>query len=117
MALNLVLLITLSIMTSVGKEEAAKPIKDFLPQSQFRTLPIKQFGKTTKNIKQNASCLNYEPEIVNLRGKIIRRTFSNVSNRQQTVYLLELNKPVCINKDPTNEFNTQQKTFKKCSLS
>jgi hypothetical protein len=116
MTLNFVLLVTLSIMTSVGKEEAAKPIKDFLLQSQFRTLPLKKLGKTTENFEQNISCLNYEPEIVNLRGRVIRRVFSNLSNRRQTVYLLELNKPVCVNKDPANEFNIQRKNIQKMQL-
>jgi hypothetical protein len=66
--------------------------------------------------RQTRSCLNYEPEIVSLRGRLVRRTFINASNKRENVFLLELSKPICVNEDLNNEFNLQQKNVQRIQL-
>lgn len=65
---------------------------------------------------RDGSCLNYEPEIVTLRGKLERRTFTNVSGVRETHYILKLDRPVCVNADPNNEYNQQQKKISELQL-
>lgn len=68
--------------------------------------------------KQNGdgTCLNYEPEIVTLRGKLERRTFTNVSGVRETHCILKLDKPICVNADANNEYNQQQKDISELQL-
>lgn len=66
--------------------------------------------------KTDGSCLNYELGIVTLRGKLERRTFTNVSGVRETHYILKLDKPICVNADPNNEYNQQQKNISELQL-
>lgn len=56
--------------------------------------------------KKNAKCLVYEPEIVNLSGKLIRKIFVNASEQKETVWLVKLESPNCVASDAGNEFNS-----------
>lgn len=58
--------------------------------------------------KDNAGRLSYEPAVVTLNGKLIRKTFPGPPNYEdvqhgdqpETYWLLELAHPVCVNEDP-----------------
>lgn len=54
------------------------------------------------------NCLNYEPENVTLSGKLTRLSLVNASKQKETIYVLKLKSPVCINADADNEFNLRQ---------
>lgn len=61
-------------------------------------------------------CLNYEPENVTLSGKLARLSIKNVSGQKETIYVLKLKTPVCVNADPENEYNPQQNDVKDVQL-
>jgi len=61
-------------------------------------------------------CLNYEPENVTLNGKLVRLSMKNVSNQKETIYVLELKTPICVNADSENEYNPQQSGVKDIQL-
>ena len=50
-------------------------------------------------------CVAYEPEIVSLVGTISRRTFINVSEQKEIVWVLKLAKPICVEADEGSDFN------------
>lgn len=58
--------------------------------------------------KPRAGCLSYEPVVVTLRGKLVRKTFPGPPNYQsihrgdtpETAWILELSTPACVNPDP-----------------
>ena len=54
------------------------------------------------------NCLTYEPENVTLSGKLSRLSLLNASKQKETIYVLKLKLPVCVNADAENEFNLQQ---------
>lgn len=53
-------------------------------------------------------CLNYEPENVSLTGTISRRTFINVSEQKEVVWIMKFAKPICVNADKENDFNVER---------
>lgn len=53
-------------------------------------------------------CVNYEPENVTLSGKLARLSMKNVSGQKETIYVLKLKTPICVNADAENEYNQQQ---------
>lgn len=60
-------------------------------------------------------CLHYEPAVVELRGTIVLRTFFGPPNygedpeidSRETQGLLELDRPICVARDPTNDANSE----------
>lgn len=54
---------------------------------------------------ENKSCLAYEPATVTLSGKLSRRPVFDASGRRQTIWVIKLAEPVCVNADPANEMN------------
>jgi hypothetical protein len=56
---------------------------------------------------QIAGCKSYEPAVVELSGKLVRKTFAGPPNYQdvhkgdapETVWLLKLNSPICVDQD------------------
>jgi len=70
------------------------------------------FGLTAFTCRANESaaasftdCLNYEPDPVTLVGTVSRKTFLNVSEQKEIVWILELAKPICVNADEGSDFN------------
>jgi hypothetical protein len=72
-----------------------------------------------------AGCLSYEPSIVKVEGKLTRKTFPGPPNyesvrkgdRPETYWLLDLERPVCIDQDPKNtDFNGAQKDIRLVQL-
>jgi hypothetical protein len=53
-------------------------------------------------------CLNYEPETVSLTGTIARRTFINVSEQKEVVWILKIVKPICLKGDEGSDFNVKR---------
>jgi hypothetical protein len=59
-------------------------------------------GTSSSGVKQG--CVNYEPDTVTLRGRIVRRTFAGPPNyesiargdEREQVWLLHLAKPICV---------------------
>jgi hypothetical protein len=50
-------------------------------------------------------CLSYEPAVVKLNGKLSRKTVTNASEQKETIWVLTLDKAVCVDADAENEFN------------
>lgn len=61
-------------------------------------------------------CLNYEPENVTLSGKLARLSMKNISGQKETIYVLKLETPICVNADTENEYNQQQSGVKDIQL-
>lgn len=61
-------------------------------------------------------CLNYEPENVALSGKLTRLSMKNVSGQKETIYVLKLKTPICVNADANNEYNPQQNGIRDIQL-
>ena len=61
-------------------------------------------------------CLNYEPENVTLRGKLIRVPMKNISGQKETIYVLKLKTPICVNADAENEYNPQHSGIRDIQL-
>ncbi len=53
-------------------------------------------------------CLNYEPATVTLTGTISRRTFINVSEQKEVVWILKIAKPICLKGDEGSDFNVER---------
>ena len=66
--------------------------------------------------KAQTGCLNYEPENVTLNGKLVRLQMKNVSGQKETIYVLRLKTPVCVNADANNEYNPKQNEIKDIQL-
>lgn len=58
--------------------------------------------------RAQTDCLNYEPENVTLSGKLARLSMKNISGRKETIYVLKLETPICVNADAESEYNQQQ---------
>jgi len=52
-------------------------------------------------------CLNYEPAQVTLTGNMSRKTLTNVSGQKETIWILHLAEPVCVNKG-TDDFDVRR---------
>jgi hypothetical protein len=53
---------------------------------------------------QNPSgCLSYEPSVVELTGTLVRKTFADAQGNPETYWLVELSRPICVNKNPQKE--------------
>ena len=58
--------------------------------------------------KSSEGCLSYEPTVVSLKGKLVRKTFPGPpeyesirkGDRKETYWFIELERPVCVNEDP-----------------
>ena len=61
-------------------------------------------------------CLNYEPENVTLSGKLTRLSMKNISGQKETIYVLKLKSPVCVNADTENEYNLPQRGVRDVQL-
>jgi hypothetical protein len=53
----------------------------------------------------NKQCLAYEPATVNLEGKLTRKAVVNASEQKENIWVLKLNKQICVAADADNEFN------------
>lgn len=61
-------------------------------------------------------CLSYEPENVSLSGKLTRLAMKNISGQKETIYVLQLKTPICVNADAQNEYNPKQSGIKDVQL-
>jgi hypothetical protein len=70
------------------------------------------------------SCLSYETDGVKLAGKIKRMTFPGPPNYEsvkkgdqpEVTWILTLDKPICVNADPSNEFSEAEKNVSDVQL-
>lgn len=62
------------------------------------------------------NCLSYEPENVSLSGKLTRLAMKNISGRKETIYVLKLKTPICVDADAQNEYNPRQSGIKDVQL-
>jgi hypothetical protein len=68
----------------------------------FATVPAQSQNPT--------ACLSYEPSVVELTGTVVRKTFTDATDRPETSWLLELSRPICVNQDPKEpDLNYAQK--------
>lgn len=64
-----------------------------------------------------AACLSYEPSAVELTGTIVRKTFADALDRPETVWVLNLSRPVCVDVDPrAPDINYPQKDVRAIQL-
>lgn len=80
------------------------------------------FGLATRTASFDLSdlrtlqCLNYEPETVNLKGQIVRGVFVNASERKETVWLLKLDKAICVNAASGDDINVKAESVRRVQL-
>ena len=74
---------------------------------------------------QIAGCKTYEPTVVELTGKLVRKTFAGPPNYQdihkgdapETIWLLKLDSPICVDQDSSQpDLNTSQKNVRSVQL-
>jgi hypothetical protein len=64
-----------------------------------------------------ATCLSYEPTVVELTGRIAQKTFADAQARPETEWLLNLSLPVCVNEDTKEpDLNSAQKDIRAIQL-
>jgi hypothetical protein len=71
-----------------------------------------------------AECVNYEPDLVSLTGKIIRKTFPGPPNYEniktgdqpETYWILILTKPFCVNADTNDSLYSSESGIKQVQL-
>ena len=71
-----------------------------------KTFPAKPF----------VQCLQYEPATVDLDGQILRSTFVNASGRKETVWLLKLDAPICVDSDGADGINQKAENIRRLQL-
>jgi hypothetical protein len=50
-----------------------------------------------------AGCISYEPSVVELTGTLVRKTFADAQGNPETYWLVDLSRPICVNKDSKKE--------------
>ena len=53
-------------------------------------------------------CVHYEPATVSLTGTISRRTFINVSEQKEVVWIMKLANAICVDADEDSEVNVKR---------
>jgi hypothetical protein len=66
--------------------------------------------------KLAARCLQYEPATVNLNGQIMKGAFVNASGKKETVWLLKLDTPICVDSDGADSINQKAENIKRLQL-
>jgi len=62
-------------------------------------------GQSERSLQQ---CVNYEPDVVTLAGSVSKRTFVNAINKKEIVWVLHLDKPLCVNAQKDDDFNVKR---------
>lgn len=63
-----------------------------------------------------AACFSYEPSVVELTGTMVRKTFTHAQDKPETYWVLELSRPICVNRDPNEPENFAKKDVRLVQL-